>query len=81
MLRYDLELLQQISELCIENDLLVISDEVYENCHFHGLKHHRIADLPEMFERTLTIGSGSKLLSLTGWRIGWVSGPQGKRRQ
>jgi len=64
-----------VASLCREHDTLCLSDEVYEACVFPGATHARVCDLPGMWERTLTIGSASKLLSLTGWRVGWASGP------
>lgn len=42
---------------------------------FAGHEHVRIADLPGMWERTLTLGTASKMLSLTGWRVGWLVAP------
>lgn len=54
---------------------IVITDEVYEHLTFDGRAHHPIATLPGMAERTLTISSAGKTFSLTGWKIGWVSGP------
>lgn len=54
---------------------LVVTDEVYEHLVFDGNVHTPIAALPGMFERTLTISSAGKSFSLTGWKIGWVSGP------
>jgi aspartate/methionine/tyrosine aminotransferase len=50
----------------IKNDLLVISDEVYEYFTFSKIKHQRIANLPGMFERTLTVCSAGKSFSVTG---------------
>jgi len=69
--------LAMIARICVEKDLLCVSDEVYESCVFpnSGVRHGRLADEPGMAERTITIGSASKLLSLTGWRVGWASGP------
>eukprot|EP00494_Astrolonche_serrata_P006662 UN06686 len=71
-----LDLLKGIAELCIKNNVLCVSDEVYENCLFGGKKHYRIADLDGMFERTLSVHSASKLFGLTGWRVGWIIGPE-----
>jgi N-succinyldiaminopimelate aminotransferase len=67
--------LDAIAAVAIEHDLVVISDEVYEHLTFDGLPHIPIATLPGMAERTLTISSGGKSFSLTGWKIGWASGP------
>jgi N-succinyldiaminopimelate aminotransferase len=69
------EELSLIAELCIEHDVMVISDEVYEHLTYDLAKHIPIATLPGMFERTLTVSSAAKTFSLTGWKIGWVYGP------
>lgn len=69
------EELSLIAELCIEHDVTVISDEVYEHLYFAGSRHIPIATLPGMFERTVTVSSAGKLFSATAWKIGWVSGP------
>ena len=66
--------LDLIAELCIEHDVIAVTDEVYEHLVFEG-SHQLLANLPEMAERTLTISSGGKTFSFTGWKIGWVSGP------
>ena len=67
--------LRLIAELCIQHDVIVISDEVYEHLYFEGHQHVAIASLPGMFERTVTIGSAGKTFGMTGWKIGWVYGP------
>ena len=63
-----------IANLCIKWDVVVISDEIYEHLVYEG-KHLRIADLPGMRERTVTISGLSKTYSATGWRIGWLIAP------
>lgn len=63
-----------IAELCRTFDVLVISDDVYEHLTYDGTSHRPIASLPDMFERTLTVSSGAKTFSATGWKIGWVMG-------
>ncbi|GAC1633041.1 MAG: pyridoxal phosphate-dependent aminotransferase [Ktedonobacteraceae bacterium] len=63
-----------IADLCIEHDVTVISDEVYEHLLFGAAQHIPIATLPGMFERTVTVSSAGKLFSATGWKIGWVYG-------
>ncbi|MFL6090243.1 MAG: pyridoxal phosphate-dependent aminotransferase [Aeromicrobium sp.] len=68
------EELGAVADVAIENDLAVISDEVYEHLTF-GVPHIPIATLPGMQERTLTISSGGKSFSVTGWKIGWATGP------
>jgi N-succinyldiaminopimelate aminotransferase len=65
--------LTAIAELAIRHDLLVVTDEVYEHLVFDG-EHIPIATLPGMRDRTVTISSGGKTFSFTGWKIGWVTG-------
>jgi N-succinyldiaminopimelate aminotransferase len=67
------EVLTAIAELCVERDLLVVSDEVYEHMVFDG-EHVPIATLPGMSDRTVTISSAGKTLSFTGWKVGWALG-------
>ena len=67
--------LQAIADLCIEHDLLAITDEIYEHIVYDGLGHTPIATLPGMAERTITISGISKSYSVTGWRIGWAIAP------
>ena len=69
------EELQWVADLAIKHDLIVISDEAYEHLWFDESRHIPIATLPGMFERTITVGSGGKTFSFTGWKIGWASGP------
>jgi N-succinyldiaminopimelate aminotransferase len=66
--------LAAVAEVAIEHDLVVISDEVYEHLTF-GVPHRPISTLPGMAERTVTISSGGKSFSVTGWKIGWATGP------
>jgi N-succinyldiaminopimelate aminotransferase len=66
--------LEQIAEVCIERDLICVTDEVYEHLVYDG-EHIPLASLPGMSERTLTISSIGKSFSFTGWKIGWCSGP------
>ncbi|WP_254126941.1 pyridoxal phosphate-dependent aminotransferase [Aquihabitans sp. G128] len=63
-----------IAALCVERDLLVVSDEVYEHLVYDG-EHRPIAGFPGMAERTLTISSAGKTFSFTGWKVGWACGP------
>lgn len=72
---FSLEELETIAVLCIEHDVIVLTDEVYEHLTYDGVKHIPIATLPGMRERTLTISGIGKTFSLTGWRIGWGVGP------
>ncbi|MDX2159731.1 MAG: aminotransferase class I/II-fold pyridoxal phosphate-dependent enzyme [bacterium] len=66
--------LQCIADLCIEHDVVAISDEVYEHLTFGGAPHVPMASLPGMHERTVTVSSLGKSFSVTGWKIGWVYG-------
>lgn len=69
--------LELISRLCIEHDVLAFTDEVYEQLVFDdSLPHIRLATLPGMWERTVTLSSLGKTFSLTGWKIGWVIAPE-----
>lgn len=66
--------LQLIADLCVEFDVIAISDEVYEEMVFDGA-HRRLAALEGMWDRTLTLSSLGKTFSLTGWKVGWAIGP------
>lgn len=63
--------LELIAELCRRHDLLAVTDEVYEHLAYDG-EHIPMATLPGMRERTITVSSGGKTFSFTGWKIGWV---------
>lgn len=67
--------LEAVAAVAVERDLAVVTDEVYEHLVFDGREHVPLASLPGMWERTVTIGSAGKTFSLTGWKIGWASGP------
>ena len=64
--------LKQINDIVINNDLYLISDEVYENYLYDGLKHTSPASYEEMLERTITANAMSKLFSATGFRLGYI---------
>lgn len=70
------ESLEGIAEIAKKNDLLVISDEIYERLVYREEGHISIASLPEMKERSVTLNGFSKAYSMTGWRIGYVSAPK-----
>lgn len=72
---FDREELTTIASLCIEHDVVVVADEVYEHLVYDGREHVPIATLPGMAERTITISSAGKIFSFTGWKIGWACGP------
>lgn len=67
--------LQAVADLAVEHDLVVITDEVYEHLVFDDHEHVPIATLPGMFERTLSLSSAGKSYSVTGWKVGWATGP------
>jgi aspartate/methionine/tyrosine aminotransferase len=66
--------LQFIADLVIEHDAYAICDEVYEHLTFDGRKHIPLMTLPGMRERCLRIGSAGKTFSLTGWKVGYITG-------
>ena len=72
---YSRESLEGIAELCVRRDLWLLSDEVYWT--LGGGEHLSPRALPGMAERTLVINSMSKSHGMTGWRIGWLTGPEG----
>ena len=72
MRREDLE---AISEVCIEKDILVMSDEIYSELTY-GAEHVTIASLPGMRERTILINGFSKAYAMTGWRLGYACAPK-----
>jgi N-succinyldiaminopimelate aminotransferase len=66
--------LEAIARVCVDHDLIAVTDEVYEHLVFDG-EHRPLCTFPGMAERTLTISSAGKTFSFTGWKIGWVCGP------
>lgn len=68
--------LRQLAEMVIANDLLVISDEIYERLIYDGEQHLSIASLPGMKERTFTMNGMSKAYAMDGWRLGYVAAPE-----
>lgn len=67
--------IEMIADLCKKHNVLVISDDVYEHMVFDG-EMIRMATLPDMWDRTITIGSAGKTFSVTGWKLGWAIGPE-----
>jgi N-succinyldiaminopimelate aminotransferase len=67
--------LQVIADLCLKHDAIAITDEVYEHILYDGMVHTRLATLPGMHERTVTISTLGKTFSVTGWKVGWALGP------
>jgi len=67
--------LDLVCALAREHDAWVVTDEVYEHLVYDGTAHVPVVTLPGMAERTLTVSSGGKTFSATGWKVGWVCGP------
>lgn len=70
-----LEQMREIAQIAIENDLIVITDEVYSELLYDG-EHVSIASLPGMRERTVFLHGFSKSFAMTGWRLGYACGPK-----
>jgi len=68
--------LELIRDLCLEFNVLAITDEIYEHIVYDGTEHISIATLDGMRERTVTINGLSKSYSVTGWRVGWTVAPE-----
>lgn len=64
-----------VADFCIKNDLIAITDEIYEYILYDGREHVSLASLPGMYERTVTISGFSKTFSITGWRLGYAVAP------
>lgn len=71
---FDRESLELIVALAERHDAIIVTDEVYEHLTF-GVQHLPIASLPRARDRTLSISSAGKTFSVTGWKVGWLSGP------
>jgi aminotransferase len=69
---FSLAELELIRDLCVEFDVLAITDEIYEHIIYEGAQHISIATIDGMRDRTVTINSLSKSYSVTGWRVGWA---------
>ena len=72
---FSLEELELIRDLCVEFNVVAITDEIYEHILFDNTQHISIARLDGMRERTVTINGLSKTYSVTGWRVGWTVAP------
>jgi N-succinyldiaminopimelate aminotransferase len=71
---FDDDELSAVAQLCVDRDLIAVTDEVYEHIVFEG-RHQPLAGLPGMRERTVSISSAGKTFSFTGWKIGWAYAP------
>ncbi|QZY01163.1 pyridoxal phosphate-dependent aminotransferase [Halobaculum rubrum] len=74
---YDHEWLERVAALAVDEDLAVVSDEVYAFLTYEDHSHRSIATFPGMSERTLVVGSFSKVFGISGWRLGFVRCPTG----
>lgn len=68
--------MEALANVVAPTEAVVICDEVYEHLVYDGRPHIPLASLPGMRERCLRIGSAGKIFSLTGWKVGWVTGPR-----
>ncbi|MEO7234683.1 MAG: pyridoxal phosphate-dependent aminotransferase [Lapillicoccus sp.] len=68
--------LDLVCSLARQHDAWVVTDEVYEHLTFDGVEHVPVATLSGMAERTISISSSGKTFSATGWKVGWVTGPE-----
>jgi N-succinyldiaminopimelate aminotransferase len=67
--------LRAVADVCLEHNLVAVTDEVYEHLVYDDARHIPLATLPGMAERTVTISSHGKTFSFTGWKVGWACGP------
>lgn len=73
---YDRDVLGALVEIASKRNLYIVSDEVYEKIIFDGHRHVSTASLPGAYERTITVNSLSKTYAMTGWRVGYLAGPE-----
>ncbi len=74
---YNKETMIELGNICLENNIAIISDEIYEYITFDGKEHHSLANLDPEFKKITITGNGlSKAYAMTGWRIGFGGGPQ-----
>jgi N-succinyldiaminopimelate aminotransferase len=73
---FDRDELQLIATFLERYDAYAVCDEVYEHLAFGRSTHLSLASLPNMRDRCLRVGSAGKMFSLTGWKVGWVVGPE-----
>jgi len=72
---FDRQVLEEIRDLAVDHNLAVISDEIYEKI-IYDHEHISIGSMPGMEDRTVTINGFSKVYAMTGWRLGYLTGPQ-----
>ena len=71
---FTIEELQLLADMCLKHDAFAVCDEVYEHITFGLTRHIPLATLPGMGDRTVRIGSAGKTFSLTGWKVGYITG-------
>jgi aspartate/methionine/tyrosine aminotransferase len=69
---FDAEEIALLAEACVRHDVIAVSDEVWEHLLFDGREHLPLIAQPGLAERTVKIGSGGKMFSMTGWKVGWA---------
>ena len=74
---YPREEMEAIGKWCLENNVWVIADEIYEHLTYDGHEHHSIRSLiPELADTCLIVNGVAKTYAMTGWRVGWMLGPE-----
>jgi aspartate/methionine/tyrosine aminotransferase len=73
--------IREIADLVVRHNLVLISDEIYAKLIYPGSEHLSAASLPDMKERTITLNGFSKAYAMTGWRVGYLAGPEPFVRQ
>jgi aspartate aminotransferase len=74
---YSKQELKDIADICVEKNIFVISDEIYEELLYESDSYTSIASLgKEIYDRTITVNGVSKSFAMTGWRIGYCGGPK-----
>ncbi|HJP15362.1 MAG TPA: pyridoxal phosphate-dependent aminotransferase [Acidimicrobiales bacterium] len=74
---YPKEEMEAIGRWCVENEIWVIADEIYEHLTYDGHEHHSIRSLvPELADSCLIVNGVAKTYAMTGWRVGWMIGPE-----
>ncbi|MEY4418295.1 MAG: hypothetical protein RIQ88_733 [Actinomycetota bacterium] len=73
---YSREQVEAIGKWAYDNGLWVITDEIYQNLSYDGLKAYSITEVvPELIDRTIMVNGVAKSYAMTGWRLGWMAGP------
>ena len=72
---FDADELGEIASVCVEHDLVAVTDEPYEHLVFDGAVHQPLASMPGMRERTVSVSSAAKTFAVTGWTVGWICAP------